>query len=77
MKLKALQEFERIVDSTIGRTRKNGEIFEVSEERAKVLLNANLVEVVEEKIEKVEKVVKEEVKKIENKVKKAPKKAKK
>lgn len=55
MKLKAKQEFEKIIDSTIGRVRKNGEIFEVSEDRAMVLLKANLVEIVEEpKIEVVE-----------------------
>lgn len=48
MKVKAKQEFELIIDATIGRTRKLGEEWEVSEERAKVLLEHNLVNVVEE-----------------------------
>lgn len=48
MKVKAKQEFELIIDATIGRTRNLGEEWEVSEERAKVLLEHNLVTVVEE-----------------------------
>lgn len=48
MKVKAKQEFGLIIDATIGRTRNLGEVWEVSEERAKVLLEHNLVTVVEE-----------------------------
>ena len=48
MKVKAKQEFGLIIDATIGRTRNLGEEWEVSEERAKVLLEHNLVTVVEE-----------------------------
>lgn len=48
MKVKAKQEFGLIIDATIGRTRNLGEEWEVTEERAKVLLNAGLVTVVEE-----------------------------
>ena len=54
MKVKAKQEFGLIIDATIGRTRNLGEEWEVSEERAKVLLNAGLVTVVEPTIEVVE-----------------------
>ena len=53
MKLKALKSFETIIDATIGRKRIEGEIFEVDEDRAKVLLDHELVEVViEEKPKK-------------------------
>lgn len=48
MKVKAKQEFGLIIDATIGRPRNLGEEWEVSEERAKVLLEHNLVTVVEE-----------------------------
>lgn len=85
MKLKAKKEFEKIIDSTIGRVRKNGEIFEVSEDRAMVLLKANLVEiveepkkeVVEEKIAEKQEVAEEIVEKPQKTTKKSTKKAKK
>lgn len=52
MKVKANKNFESIIDATIGRVRKNGEVWEVSEQRAKVLLEHNLVSVVEEEEKK-------------------------
>lgn len=56
MKLKALKSFEKMIDATIGRTRNEGEIFEVDKDRAKILLEHNLVEeVVEEIVEKPKK----------------------
>lgn len=53
MKVRALPIFEGVIDSEVGRTRKVGEEFEVSEERAKVLLGDNknkivFVEAIEE-----------------------------
>lgn len=72
MKLKAKAKFENVIDTRVGRTRKAGEIFEADDERAKVLLNANLVYVVEEKEEVKEIPVAEEkpVKKPKNASKK-------
>lgn len=67
MKVKANTKFESIIDKTIGRPRKNGEVFEVSEERAKLLMDHNLILIVEEE-------PKEEIK--EEKPKKKSKKAK-
>lgn len=43
MKVKANKEFEWILDSTVGRSRVNGEIFEVDEDRANVLIEKGLV----------------------------------
>lgn len=60
MKVRAKQKFETIIDSTIGRKRKNGEVFEVSEERAKLLLNNDLVDLIEEPKQEIE--FKEEIK---------------
>lgn len=48
MKVKAKKAFESITDLTVNRKRVYGEVFEVTEERAKVLLGRDLVEVVEE-----------------------------
>ena len=56
MKVRAKQGFEFITDSTIGRVRKNGEIFEVDEDRAKLLLKHDLIEVIEEAKEEEPKV---------------------
>lgn len=47
VKVKAKQEFEFVTDVTVWRSRKNGEEFVVSEERAKTLLDAGLVTLVE------------------------------
>lgn len=69
MKVKANKSFERITDLTIGRPRKDGEIFEVDESRAKVLLDRNLVSVVEEK-EEVKEKAKEDKKTAKKPVKK-------
>ena len=43
MRVKANTNFELIIDATIGRPRRNGEEFEVSEERGKLLKEHNLV----------------------------------
>lgn len=48
MKLRAKQKFEFVTDLIVKRPRKNGEVFEASEERAKALLENNLVEIVDE-----------------------------
>ena len=48
MKLRALKSFEKIIDGSIGRPRKNGEIFEVDQKRAELLLSHKLVEIVPE-----------------------------
>lgn len=67
MKVKALGKFEHVFDTTVSRTRKRGEIFDVSEERAKVLLMNSLVVIVEEpkehkqeKMAQIDKVIKEQ-----------------
>lgn len=44
MKVKANKNFENMIDKTVGRKRKEGEIFEVDEARANLLLKHNLVE---------------------------------
>ena len=54
VRVKAKQEFGLVIDATIGRTRNLGEEWEVSEERANVLLNARLVTVVPEEPKVVE-----------------------
>ncbi len=54
MKLKARAKFERVIDTRVGRVRRNGEVFEADEERANVLLKAGLVDVIEEKPIKTE-----------------------
>lgn len=51
MKVKAKKRFEYITDNTVNRKRKEGEIFEVDESRAKLLLDHNLIEIVSEFIE--------------------------
>lgn len=48
MKVKAKKRFEYITDNTVNRKRKEGEIFEVDESRAKLLLDHNLIEIVRE-----------------------------
>lgn len=48
MKLKAKKSFERVMDATIGRFRKEGEEFFADEKRASVLLERGLVEIVPE-----------------------------
>lgn len=54
MKVQAKHQFEHVIDTTVHRTRKAGEIFEVSEERGKLLLEHNLVNVLpEEKEEEI------------------------
>lgn len=64
MKVKALNRFEHILDSTIGRTRHRGEIFDVDPERAKLLMANNLVVEIEdpakepERMEKMEELAK-------------------
>lgn len=72
MKVKAKQEFGLIIDATIGRTRNLGEEWEVTEERAKVLLNAGLVTVVEPEIRVA---APEEIEEIKPKKRGRPKKA--
>lgn len=67
MKVQAKIHFERVTDVTVGRPRKAGEIFEVSEERAKVLLEHNLVSVLPEEKEEI---TEEKEKKPRKKVKK-------
>lgn len=59
MKVKANVNFERVKDMTVGRTRKNGEIFEVDKARAELLFKHNLISIVEEDI-KQEPVIEEE-----------------
>lgn len=73
MKVRAKQEFGLIIDATIGRTRNLGEEWEVTEERAKVLLNAGLVTVVEEP--EVIKAAPEEIEEVKPKKRGRPKKA--
>lgn len=73
MKVRAKQEFELMIDATIGRTRKLGEEWEVSEERAKVLLEHNLVTVVEEPEIRV--AAPEEIEEVKPKKRGRPKKA--
>ena len=70
MKVQARHEFENITDITVNRPRKAGEIFEVDEERAKLLLDHHLIEILpqeepkaEPKVEEIKEEVKEEVKK--------------
>lgn len=55
MKVKAKKAFESITDLTVNRKRVYGEVFEVTEERAKVLLDRDLVEVIEEEEKKPKK----------------------
>lgn len=63
MKVQARHEFEHVTDVTVNRPRKAGEVFEVSEERGKLLLEHNLVYVLEdEKVEAPAELPKEEKK---------------
>lgn len=63
MKLQAKHSFENVIDTTVGRTRRAGEVFEADEARAKVLLEHNLVYVLpEEKVEEIKEEIKEELK---------------
>lgn len=50
IKVKALKNFEKVIDNTIGRPRKEGETWEVSEDRLKTIqkFTLPLVEVVED-----------------------------
>ena len=50
MKVIARHEFEGIIDATIGRARKAGEVFEVDAARANLLLEHHLIEVIPEEI---------------------------
>lgn len=50
MKVIARHEFESIIDATIGRARKAGEVFEVGAARANLLLEHHLIEVIPEEI---------------------------
>lgn len=78
MKVKALKKFETVVDSTVNRTRKCDEIFEVDKARAEKLLDANLIVVVEEEKKPEPKVQEAEIHTAvveEKKVKKAVKKS--
>lgn len=70
MKLVALKKFETINDKTINRPRKEGEIFEVDEARAKLLISNAVAKIYEEP----EQEVKEEPKEPKKAVKKAKKK---
>jgi hypothetical protein len=66
MKVQARHEFENITDITVNRPRKAGEIFEVDEKRAKLLLDHHLIEILpqeEPKVEEIKEEIKEEVKK--------------
>lgn len=54
MKVKALKKFETIVDSTINRVRKDGEIFEADAKRVEQLLKAGVVEVLDKAEHKAE-----------------------
>lgn len=60
MKVKALNRFEHILDSTIGRTRHRGEIFDVDPERAKLLMANNLVVEIEDPAKEPERMEKME-----------------
>lgn len=78
MKVKALKKFEGVVDSTIGRVRKVGEVFEADAERVELLLKNNLIEVLDKAEPKKAKVEEPEIKTAvieEPKVKKAVKKS--
>jgi len=59
MKAKATKHFEHYTDKTVGRVRREGEIFEVDEGRAELLERMGLIEIVErirtESLEKREK----------------------
>lgn len=48
MKVQATKKFESIIDATIGRKRPAGEVFEVNEQRAQLLLSRGLVIAVDE-----------------------------
>ena len=50
MKVIARHEFENIIDATINRPRRAGEVFEVDAARANLLLEHHLVEVLPEEI---------------------------
>ena len=63
MKVKALKKFETIKDKTINRVRKEGEVFEVDEKRAELLLKNELIEIINEIKEEVEEAVEEKPKK--------------
>ena len=54
MKVKALKKFETIVDSTVNRVRKDGEIFEADAKRVEQLLKAGVVEVLDKTEPKAE-----------------------
>ena len=63
MKLQARHSFEHVIDTTVGRIRKAGEVFEADEARAKVLLEHNLVYVLPEEVkEEPKEEIKEEKK---------------
>lgn len=55
MRVKARDSFQFVIDATIGRKRLPGEEWEVSEERAQLLLSRGLVRVVEEKKKRTKK----------------------
>lgn len=81
MKVKALKKFERVCDSSVNRTRKDGEIFEVDKERADLLVSKGLVEVLEKQVKKevaeepqVENAMAEEPKEVKKAVRKSTKK---
>lgn len=54
MKVKALKKFETIVDSTVNRVRKDGEIFEADAKRVEQLLKAGVIEVLDKAEPKAE-----------------------
>ena len=50
MKVKAKRRFEYVIDTTVNRIRREGEIFDVNDERAKLLLKHHLIEILPEEI---------------------------
>lgn len=55
MKVRAKETFGHVLDLTVNRARLEGEVFEVGEERADLLLSMDLVDVIVEDKEKLEK----------------------
>lgn len=51
MKVEALERFEHVLDMTVKRKRVKGEIFDVDEDRAKLLESHNLVKILDKKEE--------------------------
>lgn len=47
MKVRALKKFESIIDGAIGRKRREGEVWEVDQERAEHLIRHGVAELVE------------------------------